>query len=334
MEGKDASGEVEISIIDTGIGIAPEKIDLLFQQFSQADSSTTRRYGGTGLGLAISKKLVELMGGSIHVESSEGVGSTFGFSLRLPLSAASAVSPVPASSLYGLRVLIVDDIEVNRRVVHEQISSWGMRNGSYASAEEALHAIREARASGDPYNLVIADYQMPEIDGATLAAAIKADSALDGIVFILLTSIGNWRELRSLEGTSVDACLVKPVRRAKLMETLATAWAKSIHRKLKHLESNGRESRRRSPQRRRQVRTREVQWTHSACTWGIRFSSESDTLPRLSRTVIGVTASTAAAIAAAARPEGGRPVEHQDREHAFDDLRQDQGPDVKAEHPQ
>ena len=204
--------DVKISITDTGIGIAPDKINLLFQQFSQADSSTTRRYGGTGLGLAISKKLVELMGGSIHVESEEGAGSTFWFSLRMPLAASTAVGPVHSASLRGLRVLIVDDIEVNRRVVHEQISSWGMRNGSYASAEEALHAIREAQAAGDPFDLVIADYQMPGTDGATLAAAIKADPALSGMVFILLTSIGHWRELRGLEGTSVDACLVKPVR--------------------------------------------------------------------------------------------------------------------------
>jgi PAS domain S-box-containing protein len=221
-----ASAQVKVYIADTGIGIAPGKINLVFQQFSQADSSTTRRYGGTGLGLTISKKLVELMGGSIHVESQEGVGSTFGFSLRLPLSAPSAVNPAPAASLRGLRVLIVDDIEVNRRVVHEQISSWGMRNGSYASAEEALRAIREGQATGDPFDLVIADYQMPGIDGATLAAAIKADPALSGMVFILLSSIAHWRELRGLEGSSVDACLVKPVRQARLLETLTATWAK------------------------------------------------------------------------------------------------------------
>jgi PAS domain S-box-containing protein len=227
-----AIAQVKVSITDTGIGIAPEKINLVFQQFSQADASTTRRYGGTGLGLTISKKLVELMGGSMHVQSQESVGSTFGFSLRLPLAASAAVTPAPAASLRGLRVLIVDDIEINRRVVHEQISSWGMRNGSYASAEEALRAIREAQAAGDPFDLVIADYQMPGIDGASLAAAIKADTALSGMAFILLSSISHWRELRGLEGSSVDACLLKPVRQSKLMETLASAWAKKSSKRV------------------------------------------------------------------------------------------------------
>jgi PAS domain S-box-containing protein len=221
----DVSAEVKVLVTDTGIGIAADKVDLLFQQFTQADSSTTRKYGGTGLGLAISKKLVELMGGSIHLESTEGVGSTFGFTLRMPTAISTTASPVPPSSLRGLRVLIVADIEVNRRVVHEQISSWGMRNGSYATGEEALDAIRAARVQGDPFDLVIADYQMPGMDGATLAAAIKSDPSLSATIFVLLTSVGHWRELKDLEGASVDACLLKPVRPTKLMETLVTLWA-------------------------------------------------------------------------------------------------------------
>jgi CheY-like chemotaxis protein len=166
------------------------------------------------------------MGGSIYVESREKVGSTFGFSLRMPLAVPCAVIPAPAANLRGLRVLIVDDIEMNRQVMHAQISSWSMRHGSYASAEKALRAMREAHAAGDPFDLVIADYQMPGTDGATLAATIKADAALSGVVIILLTSIADWRELRGLEGASVDACLVKPVRQAKLMQALAAAWDK------------------------------------------------------------------------------------------------------------
>ncbi len=231
-EGKDENNaQVRISVTDTGIGIPPDKIDALFQKFVQADSSTTRRYGGTGLGLAISKQLIALMGGSIHVESRLGEGSTFWLVLPLPLDAQPCPAPAPIVDLAGLRVLIVDDNEVNRRVVHEQISSWEMRNGSFVSGEEALHAIRTAQASGDPYQVVIADYQMPGIDGATLAATIKADPAIKDTVVIMLTSVGHWRELSVQEGASVDACLVKPVRHSQLLNALATAWSSKLQAK-------------------------------------------------------------------------------------------------------
>jgi two-component system sensor histidine kinase/response regulator len=225
-EHDDASATMIVSVTDTGIGIPPEKIALLFEKFSQADASTTRKYGGTGLGLAISKKLVELMEGSIQVESRMGKGSAFQFSLRLALDARPVVSQGSAVNLRGLRVLIVDDNGVNRRVVHEQISSFGMRNGSYATGEEALEAVREAQVAGDPYHMVITDYQMPGIDGAALAAAIKADPTLGDPVCILLTSVSQWRDLKGLAAASIDGSLVKPVRRSRLMETLAAAWSK------------------------------------------------------------------------------------------------------------
>src|SRR5258708_3628566 len=231
-EGKDDNNaEVRVSVTDTGIGIPQDRIGTLFEKFIQVDSSTTRRYGGTGLGLAISKQLIELMGGSIHVESRLGNGSTFWFVLRLPLDAQPNPVAAPVVDLAGLRVLIVDDNEVNRRVVHEQISSWGMRNGSFASGEEALQAISTAQASKDPYQIVIADYQMPEIDGATLAAMIKADPAIKDTVIVMLTSVGHWRELSVLEGNSVDGCLVKPVRHSQLLNALATAWSNKLQSK-------------------------------------------------------------------------------------------------------
>jgi CheY-like chemotaxis protein len=225
-----------ISVSDTGIGIADEKLRTVFEKFSQADESTTRRYGGTGLGLAISKQLVELMGGSIHVQSRTGEGSTFSFVLPLRLDAEPCTAAAPVTDLRGLRVLIVDDIEVNRRVLHEQISSWGMRNGSYASAEEALEALRTAHDKGDPYQFVLADYQMPGIDGATLAASIKADLDIRNVVFVMLTSIGHWSEVSNIAGENIDACLVKPVRHSQLLNTLAVAWSKrsfSIHDRVK-----------------------------------------------------------------------------------------------------
>jgi PAS domain S-box-containing protein len=220
-----SAAKVKVSITDTGIGIPADKLDSLFEKFTQADSSTTRKYGGTGLGLAISKRLVELMGGSIHVESEVDKGSTFWFSLKLPLDSEIGLNQIAPAALENLRVLIVDDNDVNRRVVHEQISSCGMRNGSYATAEDALDAIRFAQTAGDPFDFVIADYQMPGMNGATLAATIKSDPALRQPVFVLLTSVSHWKHMRGLESSGIDACLVKPVRQTKLMDALAALWS-------------------------------------------------------------------------------------------------------------
>jgi CheY-like chemotaxis protein len=218
---------MKLTVRDTGIGIPREKLIQLFQKFSQADASTTRKYGGTGLGLAISKQLIELMGGSIEVTSEPGCGSSFCIRLPLPFDGQPYIAAAPVEDLKGLRVLIVDDNEVNRRVVHEQISSLGMRNGSYASAQDALEAIRRARQSGDPYQIVIADYNMPGIDGATMAAEIKSDPEIKNTVVVMLTSVGHWRELRRLEGVSIEGFLLKPVRQSQLTTTLLTAWSKS-----------------------------------------------------------------------------------------------------------
>ena len=224
----DQPAMVRLSVEDTGIGIPSEKVPAMFEKFSQADTSTTRKYGGTGLGLAICKQLVELMGGTIGVESKLGKGSTFWFAAPLPLDPNPCQKLVPIADLSGLRVLIVDDNEVNRRVVHEQISSWGMRNGAYASAPEALEAALAAYHAGDPFQFIIADYQMPGMDGAALAQAVKSDPRVSDTVFVILTSITHSRELKSIEGSAVDGCLVKPARQSQLMNMLANAWARKL----------------------------------------------------------------------------------------------------------
>jgi PAS domain S-box-containing protein len=226
-ESKDAQrAGIKVSVQDTGPGIPPDKLALLFQKFSQGDGSTTRVYGGTGLGLAISKQLVELMGGAIGVESRPGEGSTFWFRLPLKLDDQPQPAPAPAANLQDLRVLIVDDNEVNRRVLHEQVTSWSMRNGSFASGERVVDAMREAKVAGDPYHFVLLDYQMPGLDGAALADAIKSDPLIHDAVVILLTSVGHWSEIRPMEGKRIDASLVKPVRQSQLLNTMAKAWSK------------------------------------------------------------------------------------------------------------
>jgi signal transduction histidine kinase/ligand-binding sensor domain-containing protein/CheY-like chemotaxis protein len=216
--------QMRVSVTDTGIGIRAEKISALFEHFSQVDGSTTRTYGGTGLGLAISKQLVTLMGGTIGVISLPGEGSTFWFILPLQLDSQSIVTPISIDELRGKRVLIVDDDEVNRRVLHRQVTSWGMRNGSCASGEEALRALQAAFLEGDPYRVAIIDYQMPGMDGAALAAIIKNDQALGDTVVVMLTAVSQGSD--AWQSAPCDACLVKPVRHWQLQQTMATAWAK------------------------------------------------------------------------------------------------------------
>jgi CheY-like chemotaxis protein len=220
--------QIRVSVEDTGPGIPADKMDRLFGKFSQVDGSTTRKSGGTGLGLAISKQLVNMMGGEVGVTSQFGRGSTFWFTLPLQLDAQPQAEPVPVAELRGLHVLIVDDNEVNRRVLREQIGSWEMRSDSYEGALQALQALREARAAGDPHQVALLDYQMPEMDGAMLAAAIKTDPLLSETVLIMLTSVGRWSEVRHMQGASIDACLVKPVRQSQLLSTLAATWAKKL----------------------------------------------------------------------------------------------------------
>ncbi|HUI54952.1 MAG TPA: response regulator [Bryobacteraceae bacterium] len=224
QDGRQAN--LQISVRDTGEGIPPDKLGALFEKFSQLDGSATRRHGGTGLGLAISKQLVELMSGTIGVESRVGEGSAFWFRLPLALDAEPHAVPVAVEELRGLRVLIVDDNAVNRRVLEEQVSSWSMQATSLPAAFEAIPYMHQAHAAGQPYDFVLLDYQMPDMDGITLAAAIKADPAIRDVSLIMLTSVSHWREVRHMEGAMVDASLVKPVRQLHLLNTLLVSHSK------------------------------------------------------------------------------------------------------------
>jgi CheY-like chemotaxis protein/HPt (histidine-containing phosphotransfer) domain-containing protein len=217
---------IRFEVKDTGIGISPEQQPHLFQPFSQADSSTTRKFGGTGLGLAISAQLVNLMGGEIGVESTPGQGSTFWFTLPLKKQPGIRQQVLPRTHLRGLRVLIVDDNATNRAILHEQIIGWGMRNGSVAGGVEALARLQAFAANRDPYDLAILDMQMPGMDGIALARAIKSNPALAATRLILLTSIGQAGMTSELHEAGIAACLVKPVRKSELYDCLANVMAK------------------------------------------------------------------------------------------------------------
>ncbi|MCP4711173.1 MAG: response regulator, partial [Planctomycetes bacterium] len=216
--------DLKFSVEDTGIGIEQEKLRTIFDKFTQADTSTTRKYGGTGLGLAISKQLVELMGGRIGVESQEGKGSTFWITMSLPLDKKTVVEPLPQGNLDQVRVLIVDDIDVNRRVIKEQLNNWNIDNDVCAGGEEALKTMREAAQDGSPYQMAILDFHMPGMDGEQLGNAIKEDPLLQETILLLLTSGGRKGDAARMAEVGFSVYLSKPVKQSQLMDALATAW--------------------------------------------------------------------------------------------------------------
>jgi two-component system, sensor histidine kinase and response regulator len=219
---------VGFEVRDTGIGMTPEQRGRLFQAFTQADLSTTRRYGGTGLGLVISKQLVEMMGGEIDVESEPGKGSIFRFTARLQKQPEGAQTTItPHKDFEDLRILIVDDNETNRKILHGQVISWGMKNGMAHDGHNALEMLRAAAQKGEFYDLAILDLHMPGMDGIELAHTIKADSFIASTKLILLTSMGLRGEAEQARRVGFSAYLTKPVRQSKLYDAIATVVSSS-----------------------------------------------------------------------------------------------------------
>jgi signal transduction histidine kinase/DNA-binding response OmpR family regulator len=212
---------LRLAVTDTGIGIAPDAQGRLFQAFSQADRSTTRKYGGTGLGLAISQRLTTAMGGTIGVESTPGHGSTFWFTVRLGTRAAlHEADLLTLPELRGVRVLAVDDHAVNRAILEAQLGAWGMQIDCVADGAAALARLRAAHAEGRPYALAILDYQMPGMDGLELAEAIMADPALARTRLIMLSSVSQHAHGTAVQRASIAATLSKPVRQSSLFNCL------------------------------------------------------------------------------------------------------------------
>ena len=215
---------LKFTVIDSGVGIAPERRDRLFKAFSQIDASTTRKFGGTGLGLAICKQLAELMGGQIGVESTEGRGSTFWFTANF-VPIASVARPKAPVDVAGIRVLALDDNQAVREILCEQLASWGLRVSEAADAEEGMRRIRQAASQGQPYSLVVLDSGLSGGTGLKLARTIHTDAQLPATSLILLTTIDNPVEPAEAKAAGLFDAVTKPLRQSQLFDAVIRAAA-------------------------------------------------------------------------------------------------------------
>ena len=227
-----SAGEVllHFSVRDTGIGIAPDKLEAIFEEFTQADSSTTRRYGGTGLGLAISRRLVRLQGGELRVESELGSGTEFSFSVRLPVEKATATPVLGTPAALVAKILVVDDNATNRRIVRDMLQAAGAHVDEIDEAVRVHQLVRDALNVEQPYALVILDAQMPDLDGFTLAAQLRQDTSLTGLRLMLLTSAampGDGQRCREL---GIQGYLPKPASRADLLDAVGSVLRGQVDR--------------------------------------------------------------------------------------------------------
>ena len=223
VESKDAASRViRFTVADTGIGIPADKQTSIFSPFTQADSSTTRQYGGTGLGLSISAQLIAMMGGRIWMESELGKGSQFHFTARLKVldKRSEAGGMIPIESLHGMKILVVDDHATNRRILHGLLKSWGAQITCAASGEEALRALLSADQTGEPYQLMVTDINMPEMDGFALVENMRNMPELSPVTVMMLSSAGHRGDAERCRALGILSHLYKPVRKGELLAAI------------------------------------------------------------------------------------------------------------------
>lgn len=211
--------ELTIAIKDTGIGIEATKLEHIFEKFTQADNSTTRVYGGTGLGLSISKRIVELMHGKMNVSSVIGNGSTFGFTVPIPIDVNAERIVRNTADLQGMTALIIDDIAINRSILTERLKSWGMRSIAVKTGADAILVVRKAESLNRPFDIILLDYLMPEMDGQAFARTL-ATNAISKSPIIMLSSCDRPTSTEHLRTIGINSYLIKPVREALLYDTL------------------------------------------------------------------------------------------------------------------
>jgi len=229
---------LHFSVRDTGIGIPPEKQAKIFDAFSQADTSTARRYGGTGLGLAICTQMTALMGGRIWVESEPAKGSTFHFTVRLDLPRQPPPNTLHAAELSGVRVLIVDDNATNRHILHEMLSGWRMQPLLADSGPSALSMLRQAANESQPVSLILLDYLMPDMDGLDFAARLRAEPHHKDCKIIMLSSVRGVADMECCQRLAIDAFLTKPIRQSALLDAVQTAVSSAIAPRVETIADN------------------------------------------------------------------------------------------------
>ncbi|WP_321394214.1 response regulator [uncultured Desulfuromusa sp.] len=223
LQTTESDSLVSFKVMDTGVGMSEDIQKNLFQPFTQADGSTTRKFGGTGLGLAISKHLTTMMGGKIGCQSHEGKGSEFWFTLPLKKSTGTyIVAKTPADALSGYRALVIDDNETNRKLLGQQLSSWNVDQQTADNGIEGLTLLHQAIEDGKPFDLVILDMHMPNMDGLEVARLIKKDKNLRDTKLVMLTSVGIRGDAMLAKQVGIKVYLTKPVRQIDLYNTLAT----------------------------------------------------------------------------------------------------------------